>query len=97
MDCASTSTYRVRAIVCGRVQGVGFRASTVREGQALGLCGSAKNLADGSVEVIAQGSETDVQALLDWLHHGPALAKVESFKWERIAPSQTAARTFLRL
>lgn len=60
----------------GRVQGVAFRASTRRQAQALGLRGYAINLADGAVEVLAVGAADAVDALHDWLHRGPPLAKV---------------------
>ena len=44
-----------RALVFGVVQGVGFRYFTAKKATALGVCGLATNLADGSVEVIMQG------------------------------------------
>jgi acylphosphatase len=68
---------RVRAIVTGRVQGVAFRASTVHEGRALGLTGWVRNLADGSVELEAQGDEARVASLLAWCAHGPPAARVD--------------------
>jgi acylphosphatase len=67
---------RVRAIVNGRVQGVAFRASTVDEARGHGLTGWVRNLADGSVELEAQGDEVQVQALLAWCEHGPPAARV---------------------
>jgi len=67
---------RVRAIVTGRVQGVAFRASTVEEARAHGLTGWVRNLADGSVELEAQGEEPRVAALLAWCAHGPPAARV---------------------
>jgi len=67
---------RVRAIVNGRVQGVAFRASTVEQAREHGLTGWVRNLADGSVELEAQGDEVRVQALLAWCAHGPPAARV---------------------
>jgi acylphosphatase len=67
---------RVRAIVTGRVQGVGFRASTVEEAHRHGLTGWVRNLPDGSVELFAQGDAVQVQALLAWCAHGPPAARV---------------------
>lgn len=58
---------RLTALVEGRVQGVGFRWWTRREAGALGLSGTATNLPDGRVEVIAEGPREACQALLDWL------------------------------
>ncbi len=66
-----------RFIVRGRVQGVFFRASTREQARKLGLRGHARNLADGSVEVIAAGDAQAVDALEAWLHEGPPLAQVE--------------------
>lgn len=53
------------AWVYGRVQGVGFRYSTRQEALKLGLGGYARNLDDGSVEVLACGEAEQVEALLD--------------------------------
>jgi acylphosphatase len=72
----------VRARVRGRVQGVAFRAATRREAQQLGLHGHAVNQADGSVEVLAEGSPPAVEALLDWLGRGPPLARVDAVERE---------------
>ena len=60
----------------GRVQGVGFRASTVEEARAYGLTGWVRNLADGAVELEVQGDEARVTALLAWCAHGPPAARV---------------------
>lgn len=62
--------------VTGRVQGVGFRASTARRARALGLDGVSRNLDDGSVEVLAAGSAEALLELSAWLAHGPPSARV---------------------
>ena len=67
-----------RFIVRGKVQGVWFRASTREQAERLGLRGHARNLADGSVEVIAVGDADAIDALERWLHVGPPLARVDS-------------------
>ncbi|HEX3915589.1 MAG TPA: acylphosphatase [Steroidobacteraceae bacterium] len=67
-----------RFLVTGRVQGVTFRHSTRLQAQRLGLRGFARNLPDGSVEVVAQGSVSAIDALRQWLKHGPAPARVEA-------------------
>ena len=64
-------------LVRGRVQGVFFRASTRTQAQALGLGGYAKNLADGSVEVLACGTEDALNRLQSWLQLGPPAARVD--------------------
>ncbi len=65
-------------IVRGKVQGVWFRASTRAQAERLGLRGHARNLADGSVEVIAAGDADAINALERWLHVGPPLARVDA-------------------
>lgn len=67
---------RKRAFISGHVQGVFFRASTAREAGRLGVSGWARNLADGRVEVLAEGENAAVLALLAWLRKGPPLARV---------------------
>ena len=55
----------------GRVQGVFFRCSTRRQAEALGLTGSAFNEPDGSVSVLACGSQIALDELEAWLQKGP--------------------------
>ena len=71
---AVTRRYRIT----GRVQGVFFRASTQARAQALGISGYAVNLADGSVEVLATGTEVAHRQLHAWLQRGPDAADVVS-------------------
>jgi acylphosphatase len=66
--------------VIGKVQGVFFRQSARREAERLGVRGSARNLADGSVEVWARGSPAAVDALHRWLKVGPARARVDAVR-----------------
>jgi acylphosphatase len=66
-----------RCWVKGRVQGVFYRASTQEQAQKFSLTGYAKNLPDGSVEVLACGEAPAVAALCDWLWQGPLHAKVD--------------------
>ena len=65
-------------LVRGRVQGVAFRASTREQARRLALTGYARNLADGSVEVLACGDATALDALERWLHIGPPAARVDA-------------------
>jgi acylphosphatase len=69
-----------RALVTGRVQGVGFRFSAIREARRLGLRGTVANLADGSVEVIAEGDPARLTRLIAWLERGPPGAHVEDLQ-----------------
>ncbi len=66
----------VLARVSGKVQGVWFRASTLEQAQRLGVTGYVRNLADGRVEILAQGGGHAVEALIDWAHSGPSQASV---------------------
>jgi acylphosphatase len=66
-----------RFLVIGKVQGVFFRQSARLEAKRLNLRGSARNLPDGSVEVLVQGSVPAVQAMHDWLKRGPVQARVD--------------------
>ena len=63
--------------IFGRVQGVGFRFFTLQQAGKLGLKGSVRNRIDGSVEVIAQGSENQIALMRAWLLDGSKTAKVE--------------------
>jgi acylphosphatase len=69
-----------RFIVVGKVQGVFFRQSARLEAQRLSVRGWARNLPDGSVEVLAQGAAAAVEALREWLHRGPGKARVDSVR-----------------
>ena len=60
----------------GRVQGVAFRASTVEHARAHGVTGWVRNLADGSVELEAQGDDAALTAFLAWCKLGPPAARV---------------------
>jgi acylphosphatase len=78
-----------RFFVSGIVQGVGFRASTRAQAQALGLAGGAVNLPDGRVEVLAEGSHAALEALQRWLHDGPRMARVDRVE---VSPQAVSGR-----
>ena len=65
-------------MVRGRVQGVGFRWFVEREAHILGIAGWVRNNADGSVEVLAQGSRDQLLALRSRLREGPRAARVDA-------------------
>ena len=67
-------------IISGRVQGVFFRDNTRRKAIELGLKGYAKNLPDGNVEVVAEGDESKLNELADFIGKGPGIAKVTDIK-----------------
>ncbi len=68
---------RMHLVIEGRVQGVWFRDSTLREAVSLGVFGWVRNRQDGTVEVLAEGPENKVNELVSWCHHGPSMAKVQ--------------------
>ena len=65
----------------GRVQGVWFRESTRREATGLGITGYAKNMADGTVQVLACGEPEVMDQLAEWLKQGPPMAQVTNVEW----------------
>lgn len=67
-----------RYVVRGLVQGVGFRWFVHRQAARLGLRGFVRNLADGSVEVVADGPADAIERLEQALQHGPSMASVTS-------------------
>ena len=73
-----TGIVRRRVMVSGRVQGVYFRQSTVREASALGVAGWVRNLPDGRVEAVFEGTRELVDAAVAWCAEGPRGAAVES-------------------
>lgn len=81
---------RLTAFVQGRVQGVGFRYWTRARARALGLAGSATNLPDGRVEVIAEGPRPACEALLEGLRSPDAPGYVRSVT-QRWGPADGAA------
>ena len=64
--------------ISGRVQGVGFRWYTLRLARELGLRGSVRNCADGSVEVRAAGTASALVRLRQGLLEGPPFSRVAS-------------------
>ncbi len=67
----------------GTVQGVFFRLEPKKKAEKLGLQGYANNLADGRVEVVAQGKVAKLEKLRDWLmERGPKMAEIEDLSWE---------------
>jgi acylphosphatase len=73
-----------RIIVTGVVQGVGYRFFVLDLGTRLGLAGYARNLVDGSVEVVAQGEADAVASLVEELRVGPRAAHVSGLDVEAI-------------
>jgi acylphosphatase len=81
-------------LVSGMVQGVGFRWFVARHARALGLRGYARNLPDGSVEVMVDGPEESLPELERLLQAGPASAHVARVERSREPAAIPAVRGF---
>ena len=73
----------VRVRIYGRVQGVWFRAWTVREATGRGLNGWVRNCADGSVEAVFAGPAESVRDMIASCGHGPPAARVDRIEQVR--------------
>jgi acylphosphatase len=78
---------RLTAFVTGRVQGVGFRWWTRARALELGLTGSATNLADGRVQVVAEGAREAAVRLLELLRGSTTPGRVDAVV-ERWGPAR---------
>ena len=65
-----------RFIVRGRVQGVGFRYFAIRAARQAGIVGTVRNLSDGTVEAVAEGSPASIAEFRVALERGPSYAHV---------------------
>ena len=65
-----------RLLITGMVQGVGFRQWMCREAQHLGLTGWVRNLRDGSVEAVVDGTPQAVSRMIERARSGPPAARV---------------------
>ncbi len=81
---ARGKTRRVEMLIRGRVQGVCFRVETRRTARVLGAVGVVANLPDGTVRVIAEGTEDALERLIAFCRHGPQGAIVNdiSTRWQ---------------
>ena len=79
----TSSELRLKAVIKGEVQGVGFRWAVQSQAGRLGLTGYAENLPDGSVRVEAEGAPDRLDQLEAFLHQGPRWAEVQSLDSER--------------
>lgn len=80
---------QIDATVYGFVQGVSFRYYTQREANRLGVVGWVANRVNGTVRVVAQGSEKQLNQMLQFLHKGSPLARVEQVKVDWEEPTET--------
>ena len=78
---------RVRAVVHGRVQMVGFRAFVIHHAGDAGLSGTVRNEPDGTVETVLEGPRAAVERVLELLRQGPSHARVERIDVEYSDPT----------
>lgn len=71
---------RVRLIISGFVQGVGFRAFIRREATKRELAGWVGNTADGKVEAVLEGPKATVGEMVALCQRGPILSMVREVK-----------------
>jgi acylphosphatase len=68
---------RLHVHISGRVQGVFFRAETQHAAVGFNLNGWVRNMADGRVEALFEGEDTNIDKMIAWCHIGPPAARVE--------------------
>ncbi len=83
------------AFVSGHVQQVGYRQGCRQMARSLGLVGWVRNVADGRVEVFAQGPPDGVDRLVGWLWAGPSSAMVAGVESDAVAPDLTLRDFFI--
>ena len=71
---------RVHLLISGRVQGVYFRQGTMETAEKNNVLGWVRNLPDDRVEAILEGNDSNVDAVIEWAHFGPAGAVVKELK-----------------
>jgi acylphosphatase len=82
-----TERRRVRVVVRGAVQAVGFRATTRSRARSLDVAGWVRNNPDGTVEAEVEGPADRIDALVEWFRHGPRGAEVEAIDVEPLDPT----------
>ena len=76
---------KIKAIVSGKVQGVGFRMYTCAQAKQLDIRGYVRNLSNGNVEIVAEGETEKVDALMEWAKSGSPSAVVKNLQVETMA------------
>jgi len=75
---------RAHLMISGRVQGVCYRMETKFAADRIGTFGWVRNMQDGRVEALVEGSQNQVEALIEWCRTGPPAARVHDIEitWE---------------
>ena len=82
----ASAARRVRVVVSGDVQGVGFRWSVREEAESQGVAGWVRNRPDGRVEAVFEGPPSAVDAMVSWCRTGPRWATVQDVTVAEEAP-----------
>lgn len=77
---------KVKILVTGRVQGVYFRAFTLKQAKKLSITGSVRNLPDGRVEIVAEADAVTLEKFIKWCHKGPVTARVDHVEIIELEP-----------
>ena len=77
---------RVKVLVDGRVQGVGYRYYVHQQALQCGINGHVKNLPGGKVEIDAEGEVGRIRDFMDRCHQGPSMARVDMFHRTDVTP-----------
>ena len=73
----------IRIVVSGKVQGVAFRHFAKTNALELGINGTARNLPNDKVEIMAQGEKERLEKFISILKKGPERAVVENISFEQ--------------
>ena len=98
MENPAPSFHKVRAhvFVSGKVQGVGYRYSTVEKASELGVSGWVRNLGNGSVEAVFEGTSEIVEEIIGWCYEGSSAAIVSKVDVEFEKPENLTGFEFRR-
>ena len=91
------SRVRTRLLISGRVQGVCFRAETCHMARMLGVAGWVRNLPDGRVEAVFEGTDAAVREISQWCRSGPPGALVTAIDQHTETPQQETGTFQVRL
>ncbi len=94
MEVEDTAIRAYRWVISGRVQGVGFRWFVLRAAEHLGVTGWARNVWDGRVEVIGQGTLSMLHDFEKELHKGPLLGSVEKVEKIEVTSEVSTFKSF---
>ncbi len=94
MELEDTAIRAYRWVISGRVQGVGFRWFVARAAERRGVTGWARNLWDGRVEVMGQGTLSMLHDFQKELHKGPLLSSVEKVEKTEVTSEVSTFKAF---